>query len=131
MIAKNVTKQDLLKALESINKDYENNIVFKTLSPKGKHFTFTLTVKSTKGPGTRKGFSPTSTGKEKRVSAACWHVHGNFFDSLLSINPQAVVVSNWSGGKTVITKDGGNWQDVNIGSIMRPLMFSEACFCND
>lgn len=64
----------------------------------------------------------------RRIAAACWHVHGDFFDALLKIQPNAVIVTRGGPG-AVIDKNGGNWQDCNIGSRMSPMMFSEACEC--
>lgn len=84
--------------------------------------TFTLTVESSREKGARRGH------QGQRVSAACWHAHGDFFDALFSINPDAVIVSM---GTQTITKQDGNWQDRNIGSQMQPLYYSEACDCHE
>jgi len=119
MKVKNVTSQEIEAALKTVNKKYENNIVFKRFEQKGKQFVFTLTVKNSKKAGGRIGNSG------KRVAAACWHVHGDFFDALLEINENAVITT--CSGK--IDKNNGNWQDRNIGSIYEPLMYSEACNC--
>ena len=45
MKVKNVTSQEIEAALKTVNKKYENNIVFKRFEQKGKQFVFTLTVK--------------------------------------------------------------------------------------
>ena len=121
MKAKNTSINELQKALETINKKYDGNITFKRLD-NGKTITFTLTVKSSREKGARRGH------QGQRVSAACWHAHGDFFDSLFSINPDAVIVSM---GTRTITKQDGNWQDRNIGSQMQPLYYSEACDCHE
>jgi hypothetical protein len=124
MIAKNVTESDLQSALDQVNKKYADNIKFKRLDYQGRNIRFTLTVNSSKNPGGRLGF-PDNDGKQKHLAAACWHAHGDFFDALFSINPSAVIVANGS----IITSNGGNWQDRNIGSQYRPLYYSEACEC--
>jgi len=119
MIAKHCTIDDLQKALRNINLKYGDNIRFKTLGQKGRNVNFTLTVNETKGPGGRIGHSG------RRIKAACWHVHGDFFDALFRLVPSAEVVS--LGRK--ITRETGNWEDWSIGSIAFPLMYSEACDC--
>jgi len=126
MIARKCTRSDLVQALESINKKYKGNICFN----RDDFPNFTLKVKDSHGPGHRRGFAfPPSRPKGRRMVSACWHVHGDFFDALFEVNPNAYVLSNWSAGKIKITKDSGNWQDANIGSQMYPLYFSEACDC--
>lgn len=130
MIAKNCTKEDLQAALVAVNSDhrYAGNIRFKTMETKGRRISFTLTVvSSTIGTGKAKVTAPgvSVSPNGKRIAAACWHVHGDFFDALLRVCPGAEVSSL---GK-VITKDGGNWQDWNKGSIMYPKMASSCCLC--
>jgi hypothetical protein len=118
MKAKNCTVQELQMALEIINHKYEGNIRFKRLDG-GKTPQFTLTVNSSKAKGGRLG------QHGRRIAAACWHVHGDFFDALLKVNPSAVITTAFAR----IDADGGNWQDKNIGSIMFPMYYSEACDC--
>jgi hypothetical protein len=119
MIAKNVTIEQLKQALKITNQQFDNNIVFKRLEQTGKRVNFTLTVKSSKGKGGRRSYT------DRRIAAACWHVHGEFFDTLIAIEPMAEISSNFA----TINSQGGNWQDKNIGSIMEPMMYSEACDC--
>lgn len=129
MIAKNCTLIDLNKALGEVNKLYDGNVRFKDIRTEGRRIRFTLTVYSARGKGGRIGFSG------KHVAAACWHVHGHFFDALLSINPKAIVETS----KSVIYRDlfygtdtiYGNWLDTNIGSLAFPLYYSEACECEE
>lgn len=117
------TQEDLIKALEVVNKRYEGNIMFNRLDGN----IFTLKVKDSKGPGHRVHYRYSWNGYEgeRRSRSACWHVHGHFFDALFEINPDAVV---WSCGNK-ITAEEGNWIDKNIGSQMFPLMYSESCEC--
>jgi len=140
MKAKNCTIGDLQAALDIINRKYQDNVEFKSLEQKGKQIQFTLRVKSSQGPGHRLGFPVKNyrTGKitQKRMAFACWHVHGDFFDALFKVNPQAAVFSGMSslanpGSQQWITINGVNWQDKNIGSQMQPLYFSEACECDE
>jgi hypothetical protein len=114
------TREELITALAQLNLKYEDNIVFKTLEPVGRRMTFTLTVRSSRGKGSR-----ISAMSGNRVSAACWHAHGDFFDWLWKQNKSIVI----HVGTLKMTGPDDNWQDRNIGSQARPCMFSEACDC--
>lgn len=121
MIAKHTNEEQLENALARVNLRYENNITWKQ-QPKleGSHYRFTLKAKESDKKGGRK--SPTG---RKIGNAACWHVHGDFFDSLFRTNQEAVVVAQ---GRD-ITVSSGNWEDKNIGSMNEPFMYSDACDC--
>ena len=121
MIARNTHKEELQLALEKINHKYDGNVIWNR-SPdqtdkRGLVWKFTLRVRNSRGAGA----SISSSGRHS--TSACWHVHGDFFDALFEINPNAIVVAR--GRK--ITKDFGNWSDYNIGSVMSPFMASEGC----
>ncbi|MHC4121958.1 MAG: hypothetical protein ACYSSI_00160 [Planctomycetota bacterium] len=123
MKAKNTTAPIMYAALKAVNIKYDNNIIFEhinCLNSAASRFSFRLKVKDSKKAGHRRGF----TGR--RLINACWHVHGDFFDALFKLSPDAEIRSNGF----LITKESGNWQDINIGSMMQPLYFSEACDCN-
>lgn len=126
MLAKNCTSEQLEQALEQINQKYDSNVIFKRIPERvGRKIRFTLTVLHSKGKGGRLGQQVNSNGNHKHIAAACWHVHGDFFDALFSVAPDAVILSN---GKP-ITRACGNWEDRNIGSMMYPFYYSEACDC--
>ena len=114
------TVQQLNDALKHVNERFSNNIQFNRGPEQftGKRVRFTLTVKDTKGPGGRLGH----TGR--RVKAACWHVHGYFFEYLFSQGVDFI-----RAGNKVMKDDYDNWQDWNIGSIASPMYYSEACEC--
>lgn len=142
MIAKNCSIEDLKKALEIINTErYQDNIEFREIEQKTKNsIRFTLKCKSIEKPGHRVHYQiqePFTNPhyKTKRSSNSCWHVHGDFFDALFSINPDAKIKSgslhHEGVNKGWITKDEGNWIDTDIGSPMFPFYFSESCDCND
>lgn len=128
MIAKNVTMGHMIMALERTNARYGGNIKFKVLEEKGRRIHFTLTVdRTSEGTGKAKvGLPGVSIKRGRRIAAACWHVHGDFFDALFKMVPDAEIVSL---GKT-ITRDHGNWKDWNVGSLYEPLMASQACECH-
>jgi hypothetical protein len=112
----------ICKAMNRINKRYKNNVMFNRLDVVGKRIHFTLRVRSSKGLGARRSHSG------RRLACACWHAHGHLFEAILKYDPSAKIMSQ--GVKTTITVLGGNWVDKNIGSMVQPIMFSQACDCN-
>lgn len=130
MEAKNVQRSDLDEALKAVNYIYEGNIKFRHCDPINKANTrwrFTLTVHSSKGKGARR--SASYFARDRRIAAACWHVHGHFFEALFAASPDARIKA---GTRTITgpTEADGNWQDWNIGPPVAPLYYSEACDCN-
>ena len=121
MVIKGVSRGDLDAALEHVNAQYGGNVAFKRIERIGRtrdgaeKWRVTLKTLSSRGPGSRVSASG------RRTPAACWHVHGEFFDAL----PDGVVVESTLG----TYRPGGYWQDRNIGSRMHAFMFSEACDC--
>lgn len=100
------TKEQLIEALESVNQKFDNNIKFKTLKQISKKtVSFTLTVNDSKKPGSRISRSG------RRIAAACWHVHGYFFEYLFLKYTGIVIYSlgvkmtnnsdNWSGAENI------------------------------
>jgi hypothetical protein len=120
MIAKNTTIPQMDAAMARLNKQFHNNVEFRRLDVQGNKIIFTLKVKNSKGDGGAKSF------RGRRTGAACWHCTGYLFVELFKINPNAKVYSSRTGW---ITADRGNFQDFNVGSIMEPMMASEACEC--
>lgn len=109
--------------LALVNQRYENNITWnRSPEPKGRRYRFTLRCKSSYKPGHRRTF------QGHHHFAACWHVHGDFFDALFTVAPNAVIRIG-TGHK--ITKHSGNWEDRSVGSFDVPRMYSEMCDCTD
>ncbi len=133
MIVRDCTVADLRVALAEVNKKYEGNVTFNQHPvPNGRGFRFTLRVEDSQKPGHRLTPSPNyRTGKHHRMVSACWHVHGDFFDALLEIAPEAEIRVGSKGEKIFKVGDRviGNWEDRNIGSMMHPFYYSEACEC--
>ena len=127
------TLETLEAALASVNAKYANNVIWnRTPERKGKQYVFTLRVADSKEPGHRRGFAhPSWYGangkphKARRLTSACWHVHGEFFNAVWDIEPEAVI----RAGALVMRNKADNWQDRNVGSLLCPQMFSEACDC--
>ena len=122
MYAKNCTIGNLWDALRRVNDLYDNQVEFRGEPEHTNHgIKFTLKTKHNKARGHGISFSG------RHMPSACWHVHGNFFDRLFEVNPDAKV---YSMGK-LITKHQGNWQDYNVGSQMNPKFASESCECGN
>ena len=114
------TKLQLDEALNCVNQKFDDNIQFKEFKQiSSKRINFTLRVKNSSSPGAKIGHSG------RKTIAACWHVHGYFFEYLFLQYPGIVIISQ---GKK-LKDNSDNWQDQNIGSYYRPLQFSEACNC--
>ena len=132
MIVKNATYNDMQLALQALNKEYDNNIKFKRLDSRGTKnfisFTFTLTVVDSLKPGAKYNHIT-----ERRIHAACWHVHGRFFDILLSICPKAIIETSLGAKKAKIYIEYetviNNWKDSNVGSYHNPMFSSSKCHC--
>lgn len=125
MILSNCTKQDIDKALGVVNDEFDNNVRlnnYQQLSRTGLRHRVTLRVIDSKGEGAHisRHMEP-FTGKSRRTTSACWHVHGRFFDAL----PYGTRIT--TRGKVVMA--GDMWDDFNIGSIMYPIYASESCRC--
>ena len=128
MFIKNTKKEEIEKALENTNKAFKGNLDFlklEAVNTKETRFSVRLRVKDSKGDGARRSFYKNKDGARKKMISACWHSHGRFFDELLRLNPEAEIKT----GDVIVSKNGGNWQDKNIGSIIKPFYFSEACEC--
>jgi len=125
----NATKEQLNQALKTINKRYDGNVEFNRFDIVSKNrIAFTLRVKHSHGKGSRYGQSGLmGMGTKRHLISACWHVHGYYFEALLAVNPDAFVKTH---GRTM-DKNGGNWIDWNIGSMVHPVSYSSACDCSE
>ncbi len=137
MIAYNVTGREMSMALSQVNERYENNICWNRFDRKEppahtSHttITFTLKVVDSKKPGHALGVSHVmglNWSQRRRLTSACWHVHGHFFEALFEINPSARIKSSWALELIIINE--GNWEDCDRGSSLYPAMASECCDC--
>lgn len=130
MIVKNVGESDLWAALNAVNLIYGNNVIWnrepeyigQTREGSDK-WRCTLRVIDSRGPGAK--LSIPRRRKQRHTIGACWHVHGDFFDSLPE---HAEIVVDVSDGRRII-HPGDAWIDIQVGSIMYPYYMSELCEC--
>lgn len=128
MIVKNAAMENFHAALAIVNARYDGNIKFKQLEPTGRRIKFNLTVcRTSEGTGKNKVTLPgVSIKRGKRIAAACWHVHGDFFDALFDLAPDAEIFSAMTG---IWEKKGDPWKDYEVGTGFEPLKASQACNC--
>jgi hypothetical protein len=110
----NATRQTVIEAIEAINNEHDYSIGLNRNDQTGKWFNFTIASPS-KVPGAR------VSGSGRNLAKASWHAHGYLFDAIFAIEPDAIIQA--LGNK--ITKNAGNWQDVQIGSLYNPIYMSE------
>lgn len=125
----NITIDQMEHCLKALNREYNNNIIWKrTHERHGKWLHFTLKAKDSKRKGARRSL------KGKRTVAACWRVHWDFFDVVLTKYPNAIIIATIGADSVKIYNDEGsivnNWIGTDIGNYSNPLLFSEACGCN-
>jgi hypothetical protein len=130
MKALNVTKDQLEEALRLTNERYDQNVIWnrepEPTNKKETSWRFTLRVRDSSGPGARRS-APLWHQKRRKLIAACWHVHGHFFEHLFELCPELklrVATHN-------IDHPNEIWLDQNIGSQMYPYMYSDACECSE
>jgi hypothetical protein len=90
-------------------------------------------------PYVRKGFSRLSSGERRTTNAICWHGHREFFRELFKLAPEGKVqtasLRGFGKGERWYTAE--NFErlfgktDRNVGSMMDPMRFSEACWCHE
>lgn len=113
----NAKHEDIQKALDTANKEFDNNLEFNNFQRlSDSRHRVTLRVKSSRGKGARLGHD-----QRRHLISACWHAHGTFFDNL----PEGTRIQ--TRGNT--TYAGDRWEDFDIGSIVAPYYMSEACEC--
>lgn len=72
-----------------------------------------------------------NSGKRRRVHAVCWHGHYAFMRTVLELDPTAVFVTGidrWEGLRDFMERAWAS-ADRNIGSIMYPDAYRDACNC--
>jgi hypothetical protein len=116
----NATKLQLENALNFVNQKFDDNVQFKEIKQiSSKRINFTLRVKNSSGPGAKIGYSG------RKTIAACWHVHGYFFEYLFLLYPEIFIISQ---GKKMID-NSNNWIDQNVGKNYNPVSYSSLCNC--
>lgn len=68
----------------------------------------------------------------RKVAAVCWHGHQDFFRALFRINPKAKIRTCQAAYDSPehFERTYGD-TNRNIGSMIQPLYYADACWCND
>lgn len=97
MLITNVSRGDLIEALNRTNQIFEGNILFwkrQSLNRLDTQWRVRLSIMDTAGKGVKR-VAPyrmsNNNFKQFKVPWACFHVHGEFFNSLFMVNPKARV----------------------------------------
>ena len=119
--------RNLYLALHITNKQYAQNIAWKR-EPEliGKHYAFTLTVHDSANPGSRRAASG------RRISAACWHAHRDFFRALFKHDPEGTVTST-QARYTSSANFEHHFEDTGTQSISNHpfILYRDACDCQE
>lgn len=122
-----LTVERIESVVQRVSAMYEENIVFKREPEKdGRAVSFTLTVGDTRAPGSRRS----NTGR--RISACCWHGHRDVMMALMLDNPRARIRTAFADyrGFVDFSNRFGATGKTNIGSIVEPMLFRDACNCS-
>ena len=106
---------------------YGNNVTFER-SPEQitkNCVRFTLRTHDSKKAGSRRSQSG------RHMAKACWHVHRDVLGALFDLEPDARIVTARADyrGKTSFAANFAATGDQNIGSMMDPLTYCDACDC--
>lgn len=120
MIVRNVTRQQVIDAV-----NHASDNILLDIAPEGKGWRFTLRPRSSKGQYGRRSY----TGR--RVHAVCYHGHHIVMQWLFRAAPDAVLISAHAryDGVADFYRLADSVGDRNIGSIMQPMLYREACDC--
>ena len=88
-------------AIEATSNKFDGNIKSNRFDAVGSHYEVTIKCKSSRGKGAKRGASG------RHTTSCCWHAWGTFFEELLRLNPNIVIIAQ--GNR--ITSEGGNWVD--------------------
>jgi hypothetical protein len=135
-----VTQTGLVNALGAVNLMYGDNIIFnrcdfiKTRRDGREEWQVTLRVRSSQGPGhgrsaKLRGWADDQQWGGRRMTTACWHVHGCFLDALAAVSRRdAEVELGLRSRRRCLIADHG-WKDAWVGNAYGGQRTSEMCDC--
>ena len=111
-------------ALAVCNAKQGDNIMIKNLRKDGRGYRFTITVKDSSKQGARRSY----TGR--RIAAACWHAYRDLILALFDLGCERVQScrADWHSRDHFLTTYEVTGNE-NIGSILQPLCYADACEC--
>ncbi len=96
-----VTREQLEAAMAKVNEKYNGNIIFDNIEfdhlrrDGREEWRVTLRTRDSKAYGSARSVrleSPWGSGGGRRIPKACWHAHGDFFDALGRLCPEAEMI---------------------------------------
>jgi len=127
MKIKNVTANQLTAIVDEVSREqYDGNIIFKRYPCQiGGFIHFTLRVASSKDDGAKVSASG------RRSVALCWHGHRDVMQAIFDAHPDAILVTAMARyeGAEGFDDTYPATGDQNIGSMMQPLSYRDACNC--
>jgi len=106
-------------AIEATSNKFDGNIKSNRFDAVGSHYEVTIKCKSSRGKGAKRGASG------RHTTSCCWHAWGTFFEELLRLNPNIVIIAQ--GNR--IDASGGNWVDRQTFLEGHDAYESEMCDC--
>ena len=123
-------KSDFVKSINQIANKLEIEIEYNSIS--GNCYRVKLIKKKENKNYQRKGFYNNKNGTPRKVNAICWHGFRDFLTELYKIYSDlrvftAQITYNNKEDFELKYPDTAN---INIGSMVQPLSYGNACFCN-
>jgi len=120
-----VTDTQLRDCLNEANKRYKGNLTFNYVESHRSYVQFTMRVKDSHLLGARLGQSG------RHITAACWHAHRDLMRVIFDRFPEAKLVSAQAryDGVEGFAREFEATGYKNIGSMMYPVYYMEACEC--
>lgn len=125
----NVPAEELTRIVTTVsNEAFDGNVVFKREPERtGRAVSFTLTVRKAADKGGRRGHSG------RRVCACCWHGHRDVMSAIFAEYPDARLKTAQADyrGRDEFEAEFEGTGYANIGSMVEPLHYRDACDCNE
>ena len=123
-------KSDFVKSINQIANKLEIEIDYNSIS--GNCYRVKLIKKKENKNYQRKGFYNNKNGTPRKVNAICWHGFRDFLTELYKIYSDLRVFTAQItyNNKEDFELNYPNTANINIGSMVQPLKYKDACFCN-
>ena len=123
-------KSDFVKSINQISNKLGMAIDYNSIS--GNCYRVKLVKKKENKNYQRKGFYNNKNGTPRKVNAICWHGYRDFLTELYKIYSDLRVFTAQItyNNKEDFELKYPNTANKNIGSMVQPLSYKDACFCN-
>lgn len=133
----NLSTEQVREIIETVSKrDYDGNLIPNRLDDASNSRTvwteFTIRCRSSRDAGHKVSLSSMPfNGKERRLTAACWHAHRDVMQELFERYPDAKLTSGFAkyNGREDFLATVESTGYLNIGSLAFPVQARESCDC--